>query len=226
MRDPWWVPWIPFLASMVVASVTLVGIWINNATNRAAIAAADARAREDWRRQAVREVATEMLTEATRIRADIDRALGLDAGLLYAKPVPADLGRREALVINLLGDELGHGRLSPLVDRIIILGEDALLASSAALSAQCETVEIAARTLRAHLSRYQQTPDHQKYGPPGDDDAVLGILRGAEWENWLLQEPGQRFIDAIRAASANNIRQRAHDFTMAVRDVIGSKNKK
>ncbi|WP_156959643.1 hypothetical protein [Nocardia sp. BMG51109] len=39
----WWLPWIPFVASLVVAVVAFIGVLINNHTNRTAIQAADER---------------------------------------------------------------------------------------------------------------------------------------------------------------------------------------
>ncbi|MFI5537543.1 hypothetical protein ACIA5H_14230 [Nocardia sp. NPDC051900] len=46
-------PWLPLISSLVIASVTLVGVRINNRTNRAAIAAADEREYRKWQRETV-----------------------------------------------------------------------------------------------------------------------------------------------------------------------------
>lgn len=43
--------WLPFLGSLVLAGVTVIGIWKSNATNRKAISAADSREWTKWRRE-------------------------------------------------------------------------------------------------------------------------------------------------------------------------------
>ncbi|MBF6300196.1 hypothetical protein IU459_22000 [Nocardia amamiensis] len=45
--------WLPLISSLVIASVTLFGIRINNRTNKAAIAAADEREYRKWQRETV-----------------------------------------------------------------------------------------------------------------------------------------------------------------------------
>lgn len=46
-------PWLPLISSLVIATVTLTGIRINNRTNRAAIAATDVREFQKWQRGSI-----------------------------------------------------------------------------------------------------------------------------------------------------------------------------
>ncbi|GAB2651206.1 hypothetical protein [Nocardia goodfellowii] len=57
-------PWLPLVSSLVVASVTLIGIRINNRTNRAAIAATDVREFRKWQRETVLRQCVEALETA------------------------------------------------------------------------------------------------------------------------------------------------------------------
>ncbi|MFC9892127.1 hypothetical protein ACFVMC_00395 [Nocardia sp. NPDC127579] len=57
-------PWLPLISSLVIASVTLIGIRINNQTNRAAIAAADVREFRKWQRETVLRQCAEALETA------------------------------------------------------------------------------------------------------------------------------------------------------------------
>ncbi|MVU79489.1 hypothetical protein GPX89_19850 [Nocardia sp. ET3-3] len=57
--------WLPLISSLVVATVTLIGIRINNRTNRAAIAAADEREYRKWQREMILRQCSEVIETAT-----------------------------------------------------------------------------------------------------------------------------------------------------------------
>ncbi|MEV6427293.1 hypothetical protein [Nocardia sp. NPDC051463] len=86
-------PWLPLLSSLVVAGVALIGVVINNRTNRGAIAAADERnqvilaaaqrtveltnsaaeqrGHETWRRETILTTVSSVLAVATEVRQQL-----------------------------------------------------------------------------------------------------------------------------------------------------------
>ncbi|MFC9871721.1 hypothetical protein [Nocardia salmonicida] len=57
-------PWLPLISSLVIATVTLTGIRINNRTNRAAIAATDVREFRKWQRETILRQCVEAIETA------------------------------------------------------------------------------------------------------------------------------------------------------------------
>ncbi|MEU1981962.1 hypothetical protein [Nocardia sp. NPDC019395] len=65
--------WLPLIGSLLIASVTLIGITINNRTNNLAIAAAEEREHRKWQREAVLRLCGEAVETALHAQADYDR---------------------------------------------------------------------------------------------------------------------------------------------------------
>lgn len=56
--------WLPFLGSCIVAGAAFLGVFLSNRTNRTAIAAADGREYQRWHREALAELAFQMMETA------------------------------------------------------------------------------------------------------------------------------------------------------------------
>ena len=96
----WWLAWLPVLGSLLVAIGAVVGVVVNNSTNRLAIAKADARAEYDreearsrdhdaWRKQIVLETVAELLVLSNEVCQRIWRHDSWTC-LLYTSPSPRD----------------------------------------------------------------------------------------------------------------------------------------
>ncbi|MFI6368913.1 hypothetical protein ACIBG0_40080 [Nocardia sp. NPDC050630] len=67
--------WLPLISALVIASVTLVGIRINNRTNRAAIVASDEREYRKWQREMVLRQCGEAIETALHVHDEYWRTL-------------------------------------------------------------------------------------------------------------------------------------------------------
>lgn len=146
--SPWYSPWLALLASFVVAGIGLIGVRLNNA-------AADRRAREEWRREALLELVTEILGEAARLDRECSRLRSIDASLLrHGKKVSANHGKF-ADESDLLLVGLEESRFRSLIDRVLILADQQIADRARDLFASIEPVELAAQQLRQGLIRYR-----------------------------------------------------------------------
>ncbi|MET7772405.1 hypothetical protein [Nocardia sp. NPDC005366] len=106
-------PWLPLISSLVIASVTIVGIRINNRTNRAAIAAADDREYSKWQRETLLRLCSEAIESALNAQGDLTQ--------FTMVPSPDD----DASIKNALKEIDGHARkIGAITPALYMLGAD------------------------------------------------------------------------------------------------------
>ncbi|MFI6369240.1 hypothetical protein ACIBG0_41855 [Nocardia sp. NPDC050630] len=110
-------PWLPLISSLVIASVTLFGIRVNNRTNSAAIAAADEREYRKWQRETVLRQCAEAIETAMIAEHAYDHWLmgsAKDLGELkammleYWRKLGANAAMLKMLNANAVADKCTH----------------------------------------------------------------------------------------------------------------------
>lgn len=147
--SPWWIPWIPFLGSLVVAIGAFYGIRKATENNQKAIEASNTREVEKWRR----ETLIRLCEEASAAQRDIDRRYNHEA---ISTPNKWDEYQKAVWV--------GTRKLGSIADSFTILGASDLNDKCIAMREAAHAVAKPAKALR---SQAQNSPSEKLESLPG-----------------------------------------------------------
>ncbi|GFG67915.1 hypothetical protein MKUB_54050 [Mycobacterium kubicae] len=144
----WWQPWLPVGTGLVVAMVAFAGVLLSNRTNRRAIAAADGREVDKWRRDTLLRLCSDAVTAS------------LDVETLYEKGVE----ERQ----NLDGDAIAAAihKIGPVAETINLIGITALVELARRLEEACNGIQTYAEEFVVARITYENLLDDFKNASP------------------------------------------------------------
>ena len=168
----WWLPWLPILGALIVASAAFVGILISNRTNRRAITAADDREWVRWRREKVFDLAGEILEKSSTCKARLGGCISWSR----------ESCKRQLGEINNLNSELPYAAA-----RLRLITDD--------LDAHIEEIVLKVFGLIKFVSDNQATAKREM---AVDDRTTFNLIEQGERE---VEEAQTRFIEEVRRVS-------------------------
>lgn len=163
----WWIPWLPVGTGMVVATVAFFGVLVNNRTNRLAIAAADGREVDKWRRDTLLKLCSEAVTASLEVEG------------LYEHGVK----ERQSIDRNAIFAAIS--KIGPAAETINLLGEVGLTELARRLDEACRGIEALAEEFVAANITYENQLDAYKEAntdaSPKDVAQASNELRRTFW---------------------------------------------
>jgi hypothetical protein len=179
----WWLPWHPVGTGLIVAMVAFVGVLISNRTNRLAIAAADGREVDKWRRDTLLKLCSEAVTASLAVEG------------LYEQ------GVKERQSVDRSAIAQAINKIGPAAETMNLLGEVGLMELTRRLDDGCRGIEtFAEKFVSANIAYENQLDAFKKANAnatPPDVELKSTELRKAFWYN-----AESDFADSIQRMAA------------------------
>lgn len=175
----WWQPWLPVGTGLVIAMVAFAGVLISNRTNRLAIAAADGREVDKWKRDTLLRLCSEAVTASLEVES------------LYEK------GVKERENIDKTAILAAIQKIGPVAETINLIGDNGLTELARRLEEACNGIESFADCfILAKIAYDDRVDDLKKVNASASPEELRAATDQALKE--LFITPESDFAESIR----------------------------